>query len=123
MRSLHDCAWILGLPEYRGVELERNGDGRLVIGIERRGIRRYVWSGCGRRTGRVRSGVLRLAYMRTEVTKASDVPTLVPLIEADPDARSRHESALRAAGYGVFACSAFPRVNEFSAIAILLTAK
>jgi hypothetical protein len=29
--------------------------GRLVIRVERRGVRRYTSSGCGRRTGRVRS--------------------------------------------------------------------
>jgi transposase len=28
---------------------------RLTIRIERRGVRRYACSGCGRRTGRVRS--------------------------------------------------------------------
>jgi transposase len=52
--SLRDCTWILALPEYRVVELKRNDDGRLVIAIERRAIRRYVCSVCGRRTGRVR---------------------------------------------------------------------
>jgi transposase len=41
------------------VELERNDDGRLVIAIERRGVRRYVCSGCGRRTGRVRDAKVR----------------------------------------------------------------
>lgn len=45
--------------EYRVVELEREDDGRLVIEIERRGIRRYVCSGCGRRTGRVRDAKVR----------------------------------------------------------------
>ena len=30
-------------------------DSRLTIRIERRGVRRYTWRGCGRRTGRVRS--------------------------------------------------------------------
>ena len=34
--SLRDCTWILGLPEYRVIELERNDDGRFVIAIERR---------------------------------------------------------------------------------------
>jgi hypothetical protein len=42
--SLRDCTWILGLTEYRVVELEREDDGRLAIAIERRGIRRYVCS-------------------------------------------------------------------------------
>jgi transposase len=59
MGSLRDCTWILGLPEYRVVELERDDDGGLVIGIERRGIRRYVCSGCGRSTGRVRDAKVR----------------------------------------------------------------
>src|SRR5712692_9792825 len=59
MGSLRDCTWILGLTTYRVVELERADDGRLVIEIERRGIRRYVCSGCGRRTGRVRDVKVR----------------------------------------------------------------
>src|SRR5438309_9855385 len=37
MGSLGDCTWILGLTEYRVVELEREHNGRLVIAIERRG--------------------------------------------------------------------------------------
>ena len=59
MGSLRDCTWILGLTEYRVVALEREDDGRLVIEIERRGIQRYVCSGCGRRTGRVRDAKVR----------------------------------------------------------------
>ena len=59
MGSLRDCTWILGLTDYRVVELTRDDDGRLVIDIERRGIRRYVCSGCGRRTGRVRDAKVR----------------------------------------------------------------
>src|SRR5713226_9189368 len=59
MGSLRDCTWILGLTEYRVVELERHDDGRLVMAIERRGIRRYVCSGCGRRTGRIRDAKVR----------------------------------------------------------------
>jgi len=35
--------------------MEEDQDGRLTIRIERRGVRRYTCSGCGRRTGRVRS--------------------------------------------------------------------
>ena len=35
--------------------MEEEANGRLVIRIERRGVRRYTCSGCGRRTGRVRS--------------------------------------------------------------------
>jgi transposase len=57
--SLRDCTWILGLPDYRVVEMERQNDGRLVIEVERRGIRRYVCSGCGRRTGRMRDAKMR----------------------------------------------------------------
>lgn len=59
MGSLRDCTWILSLPEYRVVGLERKADGRLVIEVERRGIRRYVCSGCGRRTSRVRDAKVR----------------------------------------------------------------
>ena len=59
MGSLGDCTWILGLTDYRVVELTRDDNGRLVIDIERRGIRRYVCSGCGRRTGRVRDAKVR----------------------------------------------------------------
>jgi hypothetical protein len=57
MGSLHDCTWILGLPDYRVVAMERQHDGPLVIEIERRGIRRYRCSGCGRRTGRERDQI------------------------------------------------------------------
>lgn len=60
MGSLRDCTWVLGLPDYRVVEMERQNDGRLVIEVERRGIRRYVCSGCGRRTGRVRDAKVRM---------------------------------------------------------------
>jgi transposase len=35
--------------------MEEEANGRLVIRIERRGVRRYTCSGCGRRTRRVRS--------------------------------------------------------------------
>lgn len=59
MGSLRDCTWILGLPDYRVVEMERQDDGRLVIEVERRGLRRHVCSGCGRRTGRVRDAKAR----------------------------------------------------------------
>ena len=59
MGSLRDCTWILGLPDYRVVELARDDDGRLLIEIERRGIQRYMCSGCGRRTGRVRDAKVR----------------------------------------------------------------
>jgi transposase len=57
--SLRNCTWILGLPDYRVIDAERQADGRLVITIERRGIRRFVCSGCGRCTSRVRDSKLR----------------------------------------------------------------
>ncbi|MGH2361182.1 MAG: transposase family protein, partial [bacterium] len=57
--SLRDCTWILGLAEYRVIGLAREEDGRLVVELERRGIRRYVCSGCGRRTGRIRDAKVR----------------------------------------------------------------
>ncbi|HWK10672.1 MAG TPA: transposase family protein, partial [Vicinamibacterales bacterium] len=59
MGSLRDCTWILGLAEYRVIGLDRQEDGRLVVDLERRGIRRYRCSGCGRRTGRVRDTKVR----------------------------------------------------------------
>ena len=59
MGSLRDCTWILGLSGYRVIGLERQEDGRLVVELERRGIRRYVCSGCGRGTGRVRDAKVR----------------------------------------------------------------
>ena len=59
MGSLRDCTWILGLAEYRVIGLERQADGRLVVDLERRGVRRYICSDCGRRTGRVRDAKVR----------------------------------------------------------------
>ena len=59
MGSLRDCTWILGLAEYRVTGLDRQEDGRLVIELERRGVRRYVCSGCSRRTWRVRDAKVR----------------------------------------------------------------
>jgi transposase len=35
--------------------MDEGESGQLMIRIERRGVRRYACSGCGRRTGRVRS--------------------------------------------------------------------
>ncbi len=55
MGSRRDCTWILGLPGFRVVTMEESVDGRVLIRIERRGVRRYPCSGCGRRTGCVRS--------------------------------------------------------------------
>jgi transposase len=56
--SRRDCTWILGLSGFRVVTMEYDdaapADG-LRIRIERRGVRRYPCSGCGRRTGWVRS--------------------------------------------------------------------
>lgn len=40
---------------FRVVAMEEAESSRLTIRIERRGVRRYACSGCGRRTGRVRS--------------------------------------------------------------------
>jgi len=59
VESLRDCTWILGLTEYRVTGLDRQEDGRLVIELERRGVRRYVCSGCSRRTGCVRDAKVR----------------------------------------------------------------
>lgn len=58
MGSRRDCTWILGLSAFRVVTAESDGDladSQLTIRLERRGVRRYVCSGCGGRTGRVRS--------------------------------------------------------------------
>ncbi len=55
MGSRRDCTWILGLSGFRVVTMDEAEDSRLTIRIERRGVRRYTCSGCGRRTGRVRS--------------------------------------------------------------------
>jgi transposase len=52
--SRRDCTWILGLSGFRVVAIDEV-ESRLTIRVERRGVRRYVCSGCGRRTGRVRS--------------------------------------------------------------------
>jgi len=52
--SRRDCTWILGLSGFRVVTIDEV-ESRLMIRIERRGLHRYVCSGCGRRTGRVRS--------------------------------------------------------------------
>lgn len=58
MGSRRDCTWILALAGFRVVTAESEhaaADGRLIIRIERRGLRRYPCSGCGGRVGRVRS--------------------------------------------------------------------
>ena len=58
MGSRRDCTWILGLPGFRVLTMESDGEGvdsRLTIRVERRGLRRYVCSAGGGRTGRVRS--------------------------------------------------------------------
>ncbi len=59
MGSLHDCTWILGLSDYRVTGVERGEDERLVLELERRGMHRFMCSGCGRRTGHVRDAKLR----------------------------------------------------------------
>jgi transposase len=53
--SRRDCTWILGLSGFRVVTMDEADSGRLQIQIARRGVRRDTCSGCGRRTGRVRS--------------------------------------------------------------------
>jgi transposase len=56
--SRKDCSWILGLSGFRVVTTEYDESavqGRLTIRIERQGVRRYPCSGCGRRSGWVRS--------------------------------------------------------------------
>ena len=58
MGSRRDCTWILGLSGFRIVIAESDGeaaDSQVTLRLERRGVRRYVCSGCGGRTGRVRS--------------------------------------------------------------------
>jgi Integrase core domain/zinc-finger of transposase IS204/IS1001/IS1096/IS1165 len=53
--SRRDCTWILGLSGFRVVTIDEAEDSRLRMRIERRGVRRYACSRCGRHTGRVRS--------------------------------------------------------------------
>ena len=58
MGSRRDCTWILGLPGFRVVRVERENAGmesRLRLQVERRGMWLYACGGCGRRTGRVRA--------------------------------------------------------------------
>jgi transposase len=55
--SPRECTWILGWDGFRVVEVMRDSaepDSRVRVRVERRGIRRYACSGCGRRTSRVR---------------------------------------------------------------------
>ena len=57
MGSRRECTWILGLAGFRVVGVISDGeasDSLLEVRIERRGLRRYACSGCGRRTSRVR---------------------------------------------------------------------
>lgn len=57
MGSLPECTWILGLPGFRVVQLRAASDApdsALWIEVERRGLRRYPCSGCGRHVSRVR---------------------------------------------------------------------
>lgn len=57
MGSRRECTWILGWPGFRVIDMTSDADtsdSRLQIRVERRGIRRYACSGCGRRTSRVR---------------------------------------------------------------------
>jgi transposase len=57
--SLRDCTWILGLSDYRVIGVERGEDERLVLELERKGMRRFTCADCGRRTGHVRDAKLR----------------------------------------------------------------
>ena len=62
MGSRHQCTQILGLRDYRVEEMTLEAEGpclHLTIGIERRGVRRYTCSGCGRRTSRIRDATDR----------------------------------------------------------------
>jgi transposase len=60
--SRRECTRILGLAGYRVEQLDWEADGpraRVLIWIERRGIRGYQCSGCGRRTWQVRDAKVR----------------------------------------------------------------
>ena len=62
MGSLADLTRILGLDGYRverAEELEPGPRGRLLVSIERRGVRRYPCAGCGRKSSKVRDKKLR----------------------------------------------------------------
>ncbi len=56
-----------------------------------------------------------------ETPFASPQMTAVLLIEADLDARDRHEEALRAAGYEVCAIAACPDADDLSRAALVLS--
>jgi len=60
--SRRECTRLLGLEGYRVERFEWDADGaqaRVRIWIERRGVRGYACSGCGRRTWRVRDAKAR----------------------------------------------------------------
>jgi transposase len=57
--SLRDCTWILGLTDYRVCGVERHEDGHVILELERKGLYRFVCSGCGCRTGHVRDAKVR----------------------------------------------------------------
>ena len=62
MGSRRECTRLLGLEGYRVERFEWDADGaqaRVRIWIERRGVRGYACSGCGRRTWRVRDAKAR----------------------------------------------------------------
>ena len=62
MGSRRECTRILGLEGYRVEQLEWEAESsraRIRIWIERRGIRGYQCSGCGRRTWRLRDAKVR----------------------------------------------------------------
>ena len=87
MGSRRDCTWILGLAGFRVVATNSDDaavDSQLTIRIDRRSVRRYTCSDCGRGTSRVRS-----ARDRTW----DDVPWAshpVTLIYAQRRVRCRH---------------------------------
>jgi hypothetical protein len=73
--SRRDCMWILGLSGFRVVRMDESVSGRLVIRIQRRGVRRYTGSVCGRRTGTRKVS----KEAQSKATQATTTPSLKPL--------------------------------------------
>lgn len=65
--------------------------------------------------------MLHDSVMTLRAAKAFDSPTPVLLIEADPEARCRHENALSAAGFSVVACSACPEPAQWRVASLVLS--
>jgi hypothetical protein len=59
--------------------------------------------------------------MPINVEAESPLQTPLLLIEADSDARSRHEGTLRAGGYAVFAVAASPDAIDLDVAAVVLS--